>query len=102
LVLMIATVVRNHAAQRRKESANGKIVRTGCYLRAAFGRARRPPWASLRSNLVHKASCTTVVLGPSGKKLGSHVVETNASVLIELLKTIPRPRHLCFEEGTQS
>jgi transposase len=51
---------------------------------------------------VHKASCTMVVLGPSGKKLRSHVVETNASVLIELVKTIPRPRHLCFEEGTQS
>ena len=43
-----------------------------------------------------------VVVGPSGKKLRTHVVETNASVLVELRKTIPRPRHLCFEEGTQS
>jgi hypothetical protein len=43
-----------------------------------------------------------VILGPRGKKLGCHVVETNASLLVDLLKTIPRPRHLCFEEGTQS
>jgi hypothetical protein len=30
----IVDVSSNHAAQRRKESANGKIVRTGCELRA--------------------------------------------------------------------
>ena len=51
---------------------------------------------------VHKATCTMVILGPSGKKLGSHVVETNAELLVDLLKTIPRTRHLCLEEGTQS
>jgi transposase len=51
---------------------------------------------------VHQASCTMVILGPSGKKLGRHVVETNAKLLVDLLKGIPRPRHLCFEEGTQS
>lgn len=52
---------------------------------------------------VHKATCTMVILGPSGKKVGnSHVVETNAELLVDLLKTIPRTRHLCFEEGTQS
>jgi transposase len=51
---------------------------------------------------VHKTSSTMVILGPSGKKLGCHVVETNANLLVELLKAIPRPRHLCFEEGTQS
>jgi hypothetical protein len=47
-------------------------------------------------------SSTMVILGPSGKKLGCHVVETNANLLVDLLKGIPRPRHLCFEEGTQS
>ena len=51
---------------------------------------------------VHQASCTMVILGPSGKKLGCHVVQTNAKLLVNLLKGIPTPRHLCFEEGTQS
>jgi len=51
---------------------------------------------------VHKATCTMVILGPSGKGVGQHVVETNAELLVDLLRTIPRTRHLCFEEGTQS
>jgi transposase len=42
------------------------------------------------------------VVGPSGRRLGSQVVETNGQALIEQLRTIPRPRHLCFEEGVQS
>jgi hypothetical protein len=42
------------------------------------------------------------VLGPSGRKLSSHVVETNGRALIEAIKTIPKPRHLCMEEGCQS
>ena len=48
----------------------------------------------------HASSCTLGVLGPGGKRLGSHVVETNAKVLIEVLRSIPGPRHLCLEEGT--
>ena len=51
---------------------------------------------------VHAASCTIGVLGSSGKRLGCHVVETNARVLVDLIKTIARPRHVCFEEGTHS
>lgn len=51
---------------------------------------------------VHKASCTMVVVGPSGKKISSHVLETRGDLLVDLLKTIPRPRLLCIEEGTQS
>ncbi len=51
---------------------------------------------------VHKATCTMVVLGPSGKKVSQHVVETNAELLVDRLRTIARTRHLCFEEGTQS
>ena len=50
----------------------------------------------------HAASCTIAVVGPSGKHLASHVLETRANLLIDLLKTIPRPRYLCFEEGTHS
>ncbi len=50
----------------------------------------------------HASSCTLAVIGPSGKRLGSHVVETNARALIEVLKGIPRNRHVCLEEGTLS
>ena len=48
----------------------------------------------------HASSCTLGVVGPSGKRLGSHVVETNARALIEVLRGIPGSRHLCLEEGT--
>jgi hypothetical protein len=41
----------------------------------------------------HSSSCTLGVLGPSGKRLGSRVVETNAKALIEVLRSIPGPRH---------
>lgn len=51
---------------------------------------------------VHSASCTMVVVGESGKKLSCRVVETNARLLIDLLKEVRRPRYLCMEEGTQS
>jgi transposase len=48
----------------------------------------------------HASSCTLAVIGPSGKRLGSHVVETNARALIEVIQQIPRNRHVCLEEGT--
>jgi len=51
---------------------------------------------------VHATSCTLCTVGPSGRKLKNDVVETNGQALVQYLKTIPRPRHLCFEEGTQS
>jgi transposase len=51
---------------------------------------------------VHATSCTLCTVGPSGRKLKNDVVETNGQALIQYLKQIPRPRHLCFEEGTQS
>ena len=50
----------------------------------------------------HASSCTLAVAGPSGKRLGSHVVETNARALIEVLRQVPRNRHVCLEEGTLS
>ncbi len=40
----------------------------------------------------HASSCTLGVVGPSGKRLGSHVVETNAKALTEVLRSIPGPR----------
>ncbi|MGQ0835995.1 MAG: transposase [Gammaproteobacteria bacterium] len=48
----------------------------------------------------HASSCTLAMIGPSGKRLGSQVVETNAKALIEAIRTIPGRRHLCLEEGT--
>jgi len=50
----------------------------------------------------HASSCTAAVVGPSGRRLQSVVLETNARVLIDFLKGVPRPRHLCLEEGTHS
>ena len=40
----------------------------------------------------HASSCTLGIVGPSGKRLGSQVVETNAQALIEVLRGIPRNR----------
>jgi hypothetical protein len=51
---------------------------------------------------VHALSCTVCIVGPSGRQLKSDVVETNGQASVEYLRAIPRPRHLCFEEGTQS
>ncbi|MCH7534073.1 MAG: transposase [Gemmatimonadetes bacterium] len=51
---------------------------------------------------VHASSCTLAVIGPSGKRLSTQVVETNAATLIEVLRGIPKRRHLCMEEGTLS
>jgi len=44
----------------------------------------------------HASSCTLAVVGRSGKRLGSRVVETNGRALIEVLKAIPRNRHVCL------
>jgi len=50
----------------------------------------------------HASSCRLGVMTPSGKRVGSHVVETNARCLIEGVRRIPQPRHICLEEGTLS
>jgi hypothetical protein len=42
------------------------------------------------------------VIGPSGKRLQTQVLETNAKVLIDFIRAIPGNRHLCLEEGTHS
>ena len=47
----------------------------------------------------HASSCTLAVVGPSGKRLGSYVVETNARALIEALWGIPGDRHLPLHTG---
>ena len=50
----------------------------------------------------HTSSCTVATIGPSGKRLQSHVVETNAKALIEVIRAVPKDRHLCLEEGPHS
>lgn len=50
----------------------------------------------------HGQSCTLCVMGPSGKRLAHHVVETNGKALVELMRSIPGDRHVCMEEGTHS
>ncbi len=46
----------------------------------------------------HASSCTLGVVGPSGKRLGSHVVETNARALIEVLRGIPKSRQVSCDK----
>lgn len=50
----------------------------------------------------HARSCTLGVIGPSGKRLKSMVVETSGQALVEAVRSIPGRVHLCLEEGTQS
>ena len=50
----------------------------------------------------HALSCTLAVIGPSGKRLKSVVVETNGQALVEAIRSISGRRHVCIEEGTQS
>jgi hypothetical protein len=50
----------------------------------------------------HASSCTVAVIGPSGRRLQTQVLETNARALIAFLETIPKSRHLCLEEGTHA
>jgi transposase len=42
------------------------------------------------------------VIGPSGRRLQSQALETNAKVLIDFLRTIVGTLRLCLEEGTHS
>ncbi len=51
---------------------------------------------------VHGQSCTLVVMGPSGRRLGQYVVETSAKLLIEQMRSIAGDKSVCMEEGTQS
>jgi hypothetical protein len=42
------------------------------------------------------------VIGEAGKRLQTHVLETNGRALVEAVRLIPGRKHLVFEEGTQS
>jgi transposase len=47
----------------------------------------------------HSESCTVAVMGPSGKRIRQHVLDTQAKVLIDFLKGIAGTLHVCLEEG---
>jgi transposase len=51
---------------------------------------------------VHGQSCTLVVMGPSGRRLGQYVVETSAKLLIERMRSLAGDKYVCMEEGAQS
>jgi transposase len=51
---------------------------------------------------VHATTTSIAVIGPSGRRLGFHVVETNGKVIVEVLRTVAPPRYVCIEEGTHS
>ena len=42
------------------------------------------------------------VINDAGRKLQHFIVETTEQALVDCLRAIPGPRHLCLEEGTQS
>lgn len=50
----------------------------------------------------HLSSCTFAVVGPSGKRLRTDVVDTNEGALVNYVRGVPGTRHLCLEEGTMS
>ena len=50
----------------------------------------------------HAETCTLAVVGASGRRLTSKVVETNGRAVVEAIRSIPGRVHLCLEEGTQS
>ena len=52
------------------------------------------------ASAIDGSPCQLTISSKELKRLGLHVVETNAKALIEVLRSIPEPRHLCLEEGT--
>ena len=50
----------------------------------------------------HSQTCTFAVMGRTGKRLTSKVVETNGRALVDAVRSFPGELHLCLEEGTQS
>lgn len=47
----------------------------------------------------HSESCTVAVMGPSGKRIRQHVLDTQAKVLIDFLKGVAGTLYACIEEG---
>ena len=51
---------------------------------------------------VHATTTTMAIIGPSGKRIGTKVVETNGKALVEALRAVPGARHVCLEECIQA
>jgi transposase len=51
---------------------------------------------------VHSKSCTVTVMSATGQRLKEQVIETNAKLLIETIRSTGGTRHVCFEEGNLS
>ena len=51
---------------------------------------------------VHAASSTLALISESGRRLQTHVLETNGAALVEAIRLVPGRKHLVFEEGIQS
>lgn len=51
---------------------------------------------------VHSTSCTVAVIGASGRRLKTQVVETSAPALIAFLEAISGRKRVCLEEGVQA
>jgi len=50
----------------------------------------------------HLSSCTFAVMGPTGRKLRTDVVDTSAKALKDFVLGVKGSRYLCLEEGTMS
>lgn len=50
----------------------------------------------------HVQTCTVAVMGPTGRRIREHVVETHGRALQQLISSIPGEKHLCMEEGQLS
>ena len=50
----------------------------------------------------HVQSWTVAVMGPLGRRLKEHVVETNGQALVQAIRSIAGEKHLCLEEGMLS
>jgi transposase len=51
---------------------------------------------------VHAASTTLSIVGPTGRRVRTQVLDTTAKSLIGAIKSIAGEKHICMEEGTQS
>lgn len=47
----------------------------------------------------HSASCTIAVIGPTGRRISSQVIETNGKSLVGAVGAVPGTKHIIFEEG---
>jgi len=51
---------------------------------------------------IHKASSTVAVVGPTGRLISTNVVETSSEPLVQAVKLVKKPRHVCFEDCPQA